>query len=33
MKRMLMLEDGTYFIGEKIGSDKETIGEVVFNTG
>ncbi|WP_239254414.1 carbamoyl phosphate synthase small subunit [Listeria ilorinensis] len=32
-KRMLMLEDGTYFVGEAIGADKETIGEVVFNTG
>lgn len=32
-KRMLMLEDGTYFIGDAIGSEKEAIGEVVFNTG
>ncbi|AYY71765.1 glutamine-hydrolyzing carbamoyl-phosphate synthase small subunit [Listeria monocytogenes] len=32
-KRILMLEDGNYFIGDAIGSEKETIGEVVFNTG
>ncbi|MBC1290369.1 glutamine-hydrolyzing carbamoyl-phosphate synthase small subunit [Listeria booriae] len=32
-KRILMLEDGNYFIGTAIGSDRETIGEVVFNTG
>lgn len=32
-KRILMLEDGNYFIGEAIGSTKESIGEVVFNTG
>ena len=33
MKRQLILEDGTIFIGKGFGSDKETIGEVVFNTG
>ncbi|WP_256088561.1 hypothetical protein, partial [Listeria monocytogenes] len=25
-KRILMLEDGNYFIGDAIGSEKETIG-------
>lgn len=33
MKRQLILEDGTVLIGDAIGSDKETKGEVVFNTG
>jgi len=33
MKRQLILEDGTVFIGEGFGSNNETIGEVVFNTG
>lgn len=33
MKRQLILEDGTIFIGEGFGSSNETIGEVVFNTG
>ncbi|PLR77570.1 carbamoyl phosphate synthase small subunit [Bacillus sp. V3-13] len=33
MKRQLILEDGTVFAGEGFGSDAETIGEVVFNTG
>ena len=33
MKRQLILEDGTVFVGEGFGSDKEMIGEVVFNTG
>lgn len=33
MKRQLILEDGTVFIGEGFGSDIETVGEVVFNTG
>lgn len=28
-----MLEDGNYFIGDVIGSEKEIIGEVVFNIG
>ncbi|MBA4537583.1 carbamoyl phosphate synthase small subunit [Bacillus aquiflavi] len=32
MKRQLILEDGTVFVGEGIGSDTEKIGEVVFNT-
>lgn len=33
MKRQLVLEDGSYFIGEGIGSEVERSGEVVFNTG
>ncbi|MFD1735751.1 carbamoyl phosphate synthase small subunit [Bacillus salitolerans] len=33
MKRQLILEDGTVFIGEGFGSTEQTIGEVVFNTG
>ena len=33
MKRQLILEDGTVFVGEGFGSDKEMMGEVVFNTG
>ncbi|PGT86593.1 carbamoyl phosphate synthase small subunit [Bacillus sp. AFS040349] len=33
MKRQLILEDGTVFLGEAFGSDKENFGEVVFNTG
>ena len=33
MKRQLILEDGTVFLGEAFGRDVETIGEVVFNTG
>lgn len=33
MKKQLILEDGTVFIGKGFGSEKETIGEVVFNTG
>jgi carbamoyl-phosphate synthase small subunit len=33
MKRQLILEDGTIFIGKAFGSDTNTIGEVVFNTG
>ncbi|MFC5463831.1 carbamoyl phosphate synthase small subunit [Lederbergia graminis] len=32
MKRKLILEDGTVFIGDAFGSTKETIGEVIFNT-
>ncbi|KGX88515.1 carbamoyl phosphate synthase small subunit [Pontibacillus litoralis] len=32
-KRKLILEDGTTFVGEALGSVKESIGEVVFNTG
>ena len=31
--KQLVLEDGTVFIGEGFGSDRETMGEVVFNTG
>ncbi|RSK26965.1 carbamoyl-phosphate synthase small subunit [Bacillus sp. HMF5848] len=33
MKRQLVLEDGTTFIGKAFGSEEKTIGEVVFNTG
>jgi carbamoyl-phosphate synthase small subunit len=33
MKRQLVLEDGTVFVGEGFGSEENTIGEVVFNTG
>ncbi|WP_335870548.1 carbamoyl phosphate synthase small subunit [Bacillus sp. 2205SS5-2] len=33
MKRQLLLEDGTTFIGEGFGGDCESVGEVVFNTG
>jgi len=33
MKRQLVLEDGTIFVGEAFGSEKETIGEIVFHTG
>lgn len=33
MKRQLILEDGTVFVGEAFGSKQETEGEVVFNTG
>jgi len=33
MKKQLVLEDGTIFVGEGFGSEKETIGEIVFNTG
>ncbi|SDG95880.1 carbamoyl-phosphate synthase small subunit [Alteribacillus persepolensis] len=32
MKRKLVLEDGTVFIGEALGSEREISGEVVFNT-
>src|SRR5690625_2049419 len=32
-KRQLILEDGTVFVGEAFGSEKEVIGEVIFNTG
>ncbi len=32
-RRMLVLEDGNVFKGYGFGSEKETIGEVVFNTG
>lgn len=33
MKRQLILEDGTIFIGKAFGSEADTVGEVVFNTG
>lgn len=33
MKRQLILEDGTVFVGKGFGSDCDSIGEVVFNTG
>lgn len=33
MKRQLILEDGTVFIGNGFGSEINKIGEVVFNTG
>lgn len=33
MRRILLLEDGTQFIGEGFGADKTVIGEVVFTTG
>lgn len=33
MKKQLILEDGTIFIGEGFGSEEESVGEVVFNTG
>ncbi|WRP08384.1 carbamoyl phosphate synthase small subunit [Rossellomorea aquimaris] len=32
MKRQLILDDGTVFVGEGFGANKETVGEVVFNT-
>jgi len=33
MKRMLVLDDGTVFLGEGFGYDGDTVGEVVFTTG
>lgn len=33
MKRQLILEDGSVFVGKGFGSDREMSGEVVFNTG
>lgn len=33
MKRQLILEDGTVFVGEAFGSTNETTGEVTFTTG
>jgi carbamoyl-phosphate synthase small subunit len=33
MKRQLILEDGTVFVGEGFGSDTTKVGEIVFNTG
>ena len=32
MKAYLILEDGTVFTGKSIGSTKEIISEIVFNT-
>lgn len=32
MKAFLILEDGTVFVGKQIGSTKEVISEIVFNT-
>ena len=32
MKAYLILEDGTVFEGERIGADRDTVCEVVFNT-
>jgi len=31
-KALLVLEDGTYYIGKSFGSERESFGEVVFNT-
>lgn len=33
LKRYLVLADGTCFEGKALGTDNETVGEVVFNTG
>ncbi|AYV71243.1 carbamoyl phosphate synthase small subunit [Bacillus sp. PK3-056] len=33
MKKQLILEDGTVFIGKGFGADTEKFGEIVFNTG
>ncbi|MFD1018107.1 carbamoyl phosphate synthase small subunit [Thalassobacillus hwangdonensis] len=33
VKKQLVLEDGTRFIGRGFGSERESIGEIVFNTG
>lgn len=33
MKRQLILEDGTIFVGKGFGSTEDSVGEVVFNTG
>jgi carbamoyl-phosphate synthase small subunit len=33
MKKQLILEDGTIFVGDGFGSEAATTGEVVFNTG
>ena len=32
-KRLLILEDGTFFEGKAFGASVEKTGEVVFNTG
>lgn len=33
MRRMLILEDGSVYVGEGFGFDGDTVGEVVFTTG
>jgi carbamoyl-phosphate synthase small subunit len=33
MQARLLLEDGTLFTGKAFGSEGESTGEVVFNTG
>ncbi|WP_062197793.1 carbamoyl phosphate synthase small subunit [Massilibacterium senegalense] len=33
MKRQLILEDGSFFVGEAFGSSTEVTGEVIFSTG
>ncbi|TDQ42352.1 carbamoyl phosphate synthase small subunit [Aureibacillus halotolerans] len=33
MKKQLLLEDGSVFIGEAFGDQRDIVGEVVFNTG
>lgn len=33
MKRQLVLENGEVFIGDRFGSDRDIVGEVVFTTG
>jgi carbamoyl-phosphate synthase small subunit len=33
MKRQLILDDGTVFVGQGFGAEVDTLGEVVFNTG
>ena len=33
MQARLLLEDGTIFTGKSFGSEGESVGEVVFNTG
>ena len=33
MKRQLVLENGTFFIGDAFGAMEESTGEVVFHTG
>ncbi|HBG76593.1 MAG TPA: carbamoyl phosphate synthase small subunit, partial [Clostridiales bacterium] len=32
MKTLLVLEDGTYYVGKSFGERSGTCGEVVFNT-
>ncbi|HDI6824339.1 TPA: carbamoyl phosphate synthase small subunit, partial [Staphylococcus aureus] len=31
-KRYLVLEDGSFYEGYRLGSDNLTVGEIVFNT-